>query len=844
MYNSQFISSNSEAELKTPQSVTAERNAAASRVNELERELAQARNRPWKQVRNKLRFRLYTTLSSLCASLSAKTAAKYQRRARKHDPNRSLSKTLSVDASGFAYVGKISRDPTKKNILIVSHQASRTGAPILALNIGQRLSARYNVTSLCLSGGELLEDFCAVSEKVFDANLQNMKSVSYRQLIGQICANRTYAFAVVNSIESHAVLQVLNEQGVPSVALLHEFASYTGKKTAFPEAMRWASETVFSAHLTLENAFDNNLLDFTPRLHILPQGKCQVPVNATCEASVISERRRLSDALRPSGAHDDSFVVLGAGSVEMRKGVDLFLETATRVLRGPRGEKVRFAWIGSGFAPERDLVYSVYLRDQLRRAAIEDRVTLLPATSEIEFAYELSDVLLLPSRLDPLPNVAIDAMCQGLPVLCFDRASGIADLLCTADLKNACVAEYIDTSELAEKILRLANSSEFYNEVSLKTRDFAAITFDFDRYVQRIEALGQSAKTRASNADTDIADIIASGCFRPDFYDATTKRATVSVQTVRGYVNRLSWVASARKPEPGFSPFVYAEREESGYDGTSEAYAEFLRKGRPTGPWLLPVLEGGLEKTKSVPAATLKSALHVHAYFTDQLEEILARLQRNRTQPDLFISVGSRSAVEPTRALFAGYGGDVIVQDVPNAGRDIGPLLTEFGRTLVKDYDVVGHIHVKKSGQLDNPGFVAAWSNFLFENLLGGNLGGRMVDLILNRMQTSDKIGVVYPDDPHLLSWTRNLRIAQSLAQRMGHARLPRAINFPIGTMFWMRAAALKPFIDLGLDWLDYPSEPLPEDGTILHALERLFGVVPVLDGWESVVSNIRGVTR
>ena len=99
---------------------------------------------------------------------------------------------------------------------------------------------------------------------------------------------------------------------------------------------------------------------------------------------------------------------------------------------------------------------------------MKDRVTLLPATSEIEFAYELSDALLLPSRLDPLPNVAIDALCQGLPVLCFDKASGIADLLCAAGLRSACVAEYIDTNELAEKVLRLANSSEFYDEVSLQ----------------------------------------------------------------------------------------------------------------------------------------------------------------------------------------------------------------------------------------------------------------------------------------------------------------------------------------------------------------------------------------
>ena len=236
-------------------------------------------------------------------------------------------------------------------------------------------------------------------------------------------------------------------------------------------------------------------------IHILPQGKCRVPRGGTSSTARSLERHLLSNALRPSGTLDDRFVVLGAGTVEIRKGVDLFLETATRVLRAPGGEKVRFAWIGDGYDPERDLAYSAYLRDQLRRAAIEDRVTLLPPTSEIEFAYELSNLLLLPSRLDPLPNAAIDAMCRGMPVLCFDKASGIADLLHMAGVKDACVAEYIDTSELAEKMLRLANSSEFHEEVSRKTRDFATNTFDFDRYVQRIEALGQDAKARASNAD-------------------------------------------------------------------------------------------------------------------------------------------------------------------------------------------------------------------------------------------------------------------------------------------------------------------------------------------------------
>ena len=38
--------------------------------------------------------------------------------------------------------------------------------------------------------------------------------------------------------------------------------------------------------------------------------------------------------------------------------------------------------------------------------------------------------------------------------------------------------------------------------------------------------------------------------------------------------------------------------------------------------------------------------------------------------------------------------------------------------------------------------------------------------------------------------------------------------SFPVNRMFWARPAALAPLFDLGLDWSDYPAEPLPYDGS------------------------------
>ena len=58
--------------------------------------------------------------------------------------------------------------------------------------------------------------------------------------------------------------------------------------------------------------------------------------------------------------------------------------------------------------------------------------------------------------------------------------------------------------------------------------------------------------------------------------------------------------------------------------------------------------------------------------------------------------------------------------------------------------------------------------------------------------------------------------------------------------MFWARPAVLKPMIDLGLTWDDYPPEPLPIDGTMLHTLERLLPFCAVHTGYDYATTYVR----
>jgi lipopolysaccharide biosynthesis protein len=231
----------------------------------------------------------------------------------------------------------------------------------------------------------------------------------------------------------------------------------------------------------------------------------------------------------------------------------------------------------------------------------------------------------------------------------------------------------------------------------------------------------------------------------------------------------------------------------------------------------------------------------VHAYYPDLLPDLIERLVRNRARPDLLISVKSAADRRAVEAHLRSYqGGSVDVRVVPNRGRDIGAFLTEFGETLRRKYDVIGHLHTKKTADLDVD-VGRRWSRFLLENLLGGR--APMADLILGRMAGDPGISMAFPDDPNVVGWDQNLASVERFLPSLGIGHTNREIAFPVGTMFWARPAALSGIFDLGLKWSDYPEEPLAYDGTLLHGLERLFGVVAAKAG-KILVTNVPGVTR
>jgi len=301
-----------------------------------------------------------------------------------------------------------------------------------------------------------------------------------------------------------------------------------------------------------------------------------------------------------------------------------------------------------------------------------------------------------------------------------------------------------------------------------------------------------------------------------------------------------------RRPAPGFHPRIYAAACASQLGNGVDPFADFIRRGKPAGQWQAPVIRPDEPDLDSTPGGQLKVALHAHLFHAELSADLLAHLQSNRSPCDLFVTTDTAAkADELRRKLEAHKSGRVDVRVVPNRGRDIGPFLTAFEKDF-QHYDLLGHIHAKRSKWGDSNGDESAWGDawreFHWQNLIGGIYP--MMDRIIAAFGNDSSLGLVFPADPHLVGWDENFDISTELAARFGwNGELTEHFDFPLGNMFWVRRAALQPLLDLHLRWSDYPDEPVPYDGTVLHALERLSPFACKLAGFHFAVTHIAGLS-
>ncbi len=725
--------------------------------------------------------------------------------------------------------GAVLVDPAKPTLLVANHEGSRTGAPMVGLALARKYSSSHNVITYIGRPGPLDSEFHEVSTSMIAGAISDL---DLKYVLADYKRRFQLSGIVANSVETHALVRAALFADIPTVVLLHEFAEYTLPTGKVGEVVAAADRVLVPARIILESA-QKELATFygapANNISIFPQGFLNpLPPKkrgTDLEVEAIWERVRPQGGERPK-------VVFGAGAVQIRKGVELFVQTAAEVVK-TFGEDVVFLWVGDGYEPVGDLGYSLWVSEAITRMGLEKNVFLFPAQQGLDRFFSICDAFYLPSRLDPFPNVAVDALSAGLPVVCFEGATGIAELINDNELSGAAVPYASTTAAAAALCLALHEGKS----AAAGNAAFIAEHLKFDHYADRILDEINRAKIERADLISVREHLASTNAFDAAFHNGTGMDE-INLEVLTTYIARSRKGLSAYNPTKGFSDGLFKSKRGlavgSGVVPLDLALSALAPGVRPithvchslTGVRNGAMPEGGV-------------ALHIHMHYPELASYFVDRLNAIKQPIDVFVTTTDRLKGVQIEAAFADYAlGGVEVSVGPNKGRDIGPFLTSMADPIRRGgYGLVGHLHGKKSTVIGGD-TGDRWRDYLMDHLLGSPKDlAQIFDLFAKR----DSLGLIFPEDRHSVGWSKNFEAAAGLAERMS----PRPVLlaqpvFPLGNMFWARPAAVAPLWDLGLTWDDYPAEPTPYDGTILHAIERLIPAVCESVGfeWETVYKS------
>ena len=144
-----------------------------------------------------------------------------------------------------------------------------------------------------------------------------------------------------------------------------------------------------------------------------------------------------------------AFVVMACGVVHWRKSPHLFIDMAERVARQTK-QPTRFVWIGDGPDLEE-------CRATVRRRGLGAIVEFIGYRDSVYDYFRAADVFALPSEEDPFPLVCLYAALAEVPIVCFDGAGGIPELVA----KGCGIAvPFLDAEAMANAIVEYARQPE------------------------------------------------------------------------------------------------------------------------------------------------------------------------------------------------------------------------------------------------------------------------------------------------------------------------------------------------------------------------------------------------
>jgi len=371
-------------------------------------------------------------------------------------------------------------------ILFIGHEAGRSGAPIVLLYYLQWLKEKrpdYKPDLLLLSGGDLEEEYRKVADvyllpkenhpNVFQRGIARLKNKAKIKIEPRLSApfDRNYDVVLGNTIVSLEYLKFFKRKGSHTICWLHEL-EYVVKLFSERKFIELSEHT--DQFIAVSKAVENMLgqLGIKKKTQLVYEfSKADLTVNEDVEI--------VKDEL---GIPPNAFIVGGSGTIEWRKGVDLFLQIASQLTA--RNEDVYFVWVG-GKSAHSDVEYNQFQYDY-KRLGLEKRLIVTGMREDPRRIYAAMDLFALTSREDPFPLVCLEAASLGKPIICFEKAGGIPEFV---EADAGAVVAYGDINAFCEKIIYFYNHRQELFRAGQTAREKVNSRFSAEKSCQNIDAI-------------------------------------------------------------------------------------------------------------------------------------------------------------------------------------------------------------------------------------------------------------------------------------------------------------------------------------------------------------------
>ena len=332
----------------------------------------------------------------------------------------------------------------KKTIVVLSFDASRTGAPILLLSFilaSKTLFPQIDFKLFLLHGGPLYDQF----KESIDTEILGSP------VLRRLRRTRLHAFFerdVFEKIDLWCTKKRLKKferypWDINTFPALKSFQDFRINPKTVTWHFRELESTVAHFGTKEELATLASLVDaIIPDSYAVRKFLSDNGVKSDC-MHVLHEYVNTDQTPVKRISDNKKFIVAGSGSPIWRKGFDIFLQSAISYSYQYPSDEVEFHWFG-----ELDTRTKHQAQSDLAKAGIHEKVIFHGQVSNPIDSYAQADLLFATTREEPFGLIVLEAALGKVPCLAMDGVGGLNEFIEHAEL----VVPYMDIGSAVKKI--------------------------------------------------------------------------------------------------------------------------------------------------------------------------------------------------------------------------------------------------------------------------------------------------------------------------------------------------------------------------------------------------------